>query len=1315
MMRSLLGRRHQGSHHTNGHPILVVRAEWARLAICWIAAAVSWPGALTAQTPASAGPPIPVRPAISATAEMVVDPPAVTSAAVPAGAPQVPGQPQSPPASTNPRLDALLAIGFDRRAESILKEWSRSQLPTSPEKESPTPNDAVTKPAVDPKVAKALEEARVLQEEVALFSRWVTLGKWDRVAEYLRGLPKQDAKKVFEHLLTGLRTPSSTKQPRPMPTPVARRSMALIPGAAVGTLAPSLPTTPQAESMPGSNVLTPADIMGIVQAAPDRLSDRNISSLAELLRLVVAGGHVLDPLADALPESVGQLGGRDANGRRMAAQLLLEAGQLDTAKTFLPDWNAEATRSDRRSVELLADYQHAQFLASHKPTDLIRTWDLHQVLASLPGLPRSVQSKALGRLAEYSTQVEKELGRTWLEESFTKDLDRGVRLLTQFGSAVSVNFLQQPQNPQVRLAQLRLQNLAAEALIKVRPEKAHAWQSTLTRLAENWTREADRARQFTQDTTQQLMQRFDNFGNLYYVSSNDAEQQIHMIDQGDQPVPISIRDLIDQMPSPEWIALIDASLRPRFAILGAQLHLRMNDEKAAFPFIEAIADSHPAEARELVHSFLDVWTRNHDPNAMRQMYNPYMYIYGYNEQADTIPLTRSKQQRNLTELKEWVARIRKLPIEPMDESHLATAFTTCHSSAEVYRLQAFEDVFGNVGSLKPETVAKIAGTMQTNLGSIWRKVTTQEELKTQRKEADVQQEVLRGYNVAIDVVTRAQASHPANWRLQLALAALQFDRNAYEQSVRKSSEFSARRQDAFDQFALAAERYAQALPELNRSEQEATVYNTWFYAALGASDIRSISQENAADPRQYPCIRKAILALPGAAAEEHLGQFAKQLFERMGSVSPQAKFRYARAGLEIVQDHPRAREARKSLDYYIDVVSEIQLVTRLDGDDRVGHDQLFGLFVNLWHTAEMERESGGFQKYVQNQNNAAFVYNYGRPPENYREKFEKGAVQSLGEHFDVVSVTFENPKNMRSRPTAQDGWRETSFAYVTLKAKGAEVDRIPSLHLDLDFLDATGFVVIPIESPPLRIDAAAPPSTRPMQKLSIVQTLDERQAADGKLLLEIKATARGLVPSLDKILKLDVPGFIATIDDDQGAIPTELDPKSEDIQILSDRSWQVSLAGRPDAKGGNDTFRFCDAAVADVQNTFQRYQDADLVASQQVVPLAPGLQRVSSYGWWLGSIAAILALLGAAALIAWRHRPRRPAVRPRYQMPGELNPFTLLSLLYRIQDDPRLDAPAREELRNSIAGIERHYFAKENGEAVPDLSQIASRWIQRVN
>ena len=101
-----------------------------------------------------------------------------------------------------------------------------------------------------------------------------------------------------------------------------------------------------------------------------------------------------------------------------------------------------------------------------------------------------------------------------------------------------------------------------------------------------------------------------------------------------------------------------------------------------------------------------------------------------------------------------------------------------------------------------------------------------------------------------------------------------------------------------------------------------------------------------------------------------------------------------------------AKAARRVYDYYADLVTEIELVTAVDGSADVGTEP-FGIKVDIRYTKEIARESGGCAKYLQNQANAVnSYYNCGRPQENYRDKFEESVRATLGEQFDVVSVTF---------------------------------------------------------------------------------------------------------------------------------------------------------------------------------------------------------------------------------------------------------------------------------------------------------------------
>ena len=95
--------------------------------------------------------------------------------------------------------------------------------------------------------------------------------------------------------------------------------------------------------------------------------------------------------------------------------------------------------------------------------------------------------------------------------------------------------------------------------------------------------------------------------------------------------------------------------------------------------------------------------------------------------------------------------------------------------------------------------------------------------------------------------------------------------------------------------------------------------------------------------------------MPGETAKFHQDRFANLLFTRMSGLKPTVKFRYLKAGFEIIGDHKQGREARQLYDYYQDLVREIKLVTRIDGPDVIGHDQPFGVYVELHHTPEIER------------------------------------------------------------------------------------------------------------------------------------------------------------------------------------------------------------------------------------------------------------------------------------------------------------------------------------------------------------------------
>ncbi|MGD9126470.1 MAG: hypothetical protein PVH19_03745, partial [Planctomycetia bacterium] len=931
------------------------------------------------------------------------------------------------------------------------------------------------------------------------------------------------------------------------------------------------------------------------------------------------------------------------------------------------------------------------------------------------------KKEALTRAVELAPRLDEKIGRKWLEESFTTQPQRGMEILATIGSQDSQSFQNHRHSPELRLKLIQLQMTAVDALISAAPEKVDQWRPALTVLATNWLTEATISHEYDTSTSYGPTMQRDAYGNIFYFNSDYYGHNRN----NDQPQPIQSGELLEVKPTDAWLDLLP-NLKPRLAMLYAQLLLKVNEENAAFPYIEELAKTHPDQASSLAEEFLRVWTNNHNPNASRNRTSHYMFMYGFEEKAEGIPLTRSKQERNLVELAGWVKRLNALPLEKLDERLLATAFTTCHSDAEIYRVEALEKIFGPIEKISPKTIAELMKQMRTALVGQWRKPDLQKKNKTNRKQKDIQIEVLKGYLMANALLDKALEKQPDQWRLVLAKAMMEHDENNYRSLLQKDPKFSERRQKAMADFAKAARLYAKEVPELSQEKTGTDVFDYWFYASLGECDLGRINEDTSPDLKQPKLIRQAILDMPGEAAEKHMEMFANNIFTRMSAVKPAVKFRYLRGAFEVVGDHKHAREARKVYNYYKDLVTELKLETKVDGSDKVAEGQPFGVFVNILHTKEIERESGGFARYLQNQNSSNyFYYNYGRPDTDYRERFQDVVNQALSEHFEILSVTFQG-ENVHSRATKKYGWRMTPYAYILLKPRGKQIDKIQPLRLDFDFLDTSGYVVLPVESAPLPIEVAKKDvPQRPIENLEVTQILDERQADEGKLILEVKATGHGLIPSLDAIVDITPKDFEVVGAEDQGLAVSKFAEDSAKNCIVSERSWLVTLKAKDHLTERPKKFAFAETKLPNTKSLMQRYNDADLVAADKVVTLASqyGTPNRAIY-WMIGGVGGLMLLTGILIMIVLIRSTLRQQQPVDSMMPKEITPFSVLSMLRTVeQHHDNLSDTHREELSQAINHIEEYYFvaSKSNGSttpddhhAEPDLTQVARTWSQKL-
>ena len=323
----------------------------------------------------------------------------------------------------------------------------------------------------------------------------------------------------------------------------------------------------------------------------------------------------------------------------------------------------------------------------------------------------------------------------------------------------------------------------------------------------------------------------------------------------------------------------------------------------------------------------------------------------------------------------------------------------------------------------------------------------------------------------------------------------------------------------------------------------------------------------------------------------------------------------------------------------------------------------------------------------------------------------------LGENFEVQSITFHDTKT-QSRTIGQPGWRETPLAYVLLKAKDASVDRIPELQMDLDFYDSLGPVLLPVTTATQIVDALLEPVVdRPVAELELTQTLDARLDNENKeITLELHATGKGLIPPLEKLVKLNIAGFKVKKDDQELSI-ARVESDASSVNAVSERTWLLTLKPADDA-GELLTFKFPEPTDLVAKTAYKQYSDADLEKVDSELALAGlVLNPTPTWPWFAGS-AAVLLLLGIGA---WRmaNRDDGQIVAPVYQVPDVCTPFAVIDLLQRIDaaSPKSLGASHRDQLQGTIRELEQIHFAPDatqtNGHG--DLQAVARDWVGKVS
>lgn len=1252
------------------------------------------------------------------------------------------------------RFDALKKIKFDRRSSMVLRAWAELRAveakvadPKAKSKSAPEKQDGsskwIAKTDVPPLPSTKrqseemerqwlLDQTKRIANQTSQFDVWLKMGHWEKAGKYFRTFTKAQQKQIYAKMVTEYST-------------VDKKFQSL--DQAVAQTASGSQRNRQYMERHQFDV---NDFEGLMKLAPEPLNIGQVRQMAQILSSDQSFvGTVLDlktllkkvvsktPNADHVKVSMGdgfkkvvekQIATKDKKDKkekqrplaawltkRQAAFLLFYSGNASDAEEFIPNPKFCLENGDAEGLNLLSTiYLSRQNENERKQKDefLKKAWDTVQVILSVENISIKQKNEALIRAISLAPKMDKEVRQKWLKEKFGT-MDRSAKeLLAVVGERASRGLQVSMHDQNSRSEILKIMKTATEAMLRNQKGGDVRQRALLTMLAKIWVKEAEVTKVHDRSESLGTQMRRDNYGNFYYSSYDYDFNRRYRGSGYISAIPTKV--ILETLPEGKWFELINPAVKPKVSKLCAGLLLKVKEEERAFPYIESLNQTDKKAAQELAEEFLRVWTTNHDLNSQRNggRYNPYYFSYGFNQAAQSIPLTRSKQERNLKELTSWVKRLRKLEGIEVDQDILANAFTTCHSSAEVYRFEEIETVFGEMKDIKPDVLAALTERMRVNLKGLWRKPDVQKKAKTKRKKPQIQQQVVDGYQIALTTLAKAIQDHPDNWRIASVMACMLYDQNEYHSVVIGRKQYSEKRTAAYQLFAHSANLYAKWVKDQPEEKWTAKPYELWFNAMLGSPDLPKVNSKKIAAIEQTLMIKNAIFGLGGKLTEEHMKRFATTMVTSVTRADPSVKFTYLTEGFRITGMREEVIEAKKLYEYYQDLVTELELETSIDGSDEISSTQDFGIFVRINHTPEIERESGGFGRFLQNQNAMMYGYNYGRNTEDYRDKFEETARVALSEDFEVKSVTFQSDKVKSQVLNGRTGWRYTPYAYIVLRARGTEVDRIPSIRIDMDFLDTTGYVVLPVRSHEIPVKCAAKASEpRPFKNLEVTQTLDQREGSNGKLTLQIKAKSNGLVPNLEDILSLDPADFEIVSNDDSRANVNGFDQEKETPEILSERIWEIELKGKSDLSKKPDTFQFA-KAKGEAKMSLMSFQDEDVKEVSEVVTLK-GDYGEAAFPWMpvIGgsSVLGIGLLLGLALFLGGGKKEKTGDNTESVQ----LETFQILGLLEQRLNDPSLQDEHRKELQDSVRKLEaEHFSSAANGSANhSDPLDLAKKWL----
>ena len=1064
-------------------------------------------------------------------------------------------------------------------------------------------------------------------------------------------------------------------------------------------------------------VFTLDDFTGLADACPGELTSDRIRKLGLLLRVTVAKEQELW-LKRALEKGTRRLGSRGRN-RLATGRILMHANFDDLARKYLPN-ASQANEIEDPDVrdEILAFIASQEELEEFQQTRIAQLWAQGAKALVDPLTDATKKRQSAEQLADVLGKAPVVSVEPWIRSLAGRELDAVLQLASALGkrSLTKIN----DSNTVLRANNLKAQKCIL-ACVSERAELAKPpWQHMATVMADWWIREAEHT--------------FENHPGY----RAPARPRPHVLPE----------DLLESRPDGVWAKALPASLRDRIDVCTSRAVLVSDHYEQAVDLIVDVTGRNPGAGVSLAEEYLKAWAHRHDPHVPEAVRRQ----HGLSGDA-RIMITPMMMEKNLASLAEMMDIFRKKGIQPRNGELLVDAFDVCHSNAEVYRKSHIEKVFGSVDEMDEDVFFHMIRRMTQGLASRWRKMEVQQASGTRRSQLETLDMVRTGYQTAIDLIDRRCEKHKDAWKVLALSGSLLSDWGDFEYYQQLAGEAGTSRMEAFREknnlaetcFARAADVYAKQVPNLNRGQYSIEVYMAWFHSLLGINTTGSVNLSKALDRRALDRIRDVMHDLPKTASKTHVDMFAKHAGARMDDkerpLHEDLKYRYLAASLVITKSSPFSFQANKKVSYYDELLDEVRLETRVDGPNTIHRDHEFGIVLSVHHTEAMGRMAN-FGAYLTNDTPAKSRPSGRRPQpivtykaidaQGRRDELEMNIREALSLFFDIKSIVF-SPQDVQPRPTDRPGWEETILTYIHAKAKDSSVDKIPRIQMALEFLDMTGPVTIAAESAETMIkvtDQPTPP--RPFSNVDLTQTLDARSlSSTEEVLLEVKATASGLVPEIEELLEFDelsgqLP--IARIDPHGGTQVRQVDSWGDTVHAVSERQWTIALDAASLVKEPRKVeIRLPAAKVDAAAVTYQNYEEMDLVdldtpvatigegpnAAEPITQAVTDDPRVLYGAVAAGVVLVLIAAFVVARLIRRRERPLR--ARDVFHMPSEMDGFVVVQLLRSLgtSELTRLTARQQTEMQQEIERIQASCFDNNGSQLSGDeLRRVARKWLK---